>query len=134
MENIKSVNVLNRDMQASTRVMLTLLILVVLVGGLYAFTDWFSKVTGFVLGDDEKLELAECLTQKNSVFYVSSTCPACTSQLELFGNEAFSKIDVFTCVDVEGCPAEGGVPAWRINGEFHYGEKGLRELMDISGC
>ena len=101
--------------------------------GLYGFTDWFSKFTGYALGEDEKIKLAECLTNKNSVFYVSETCPKCDEHLELFGDGSKS-INVFLCEDAKTCPAEGGVPAWRINGEFHYGQKNLKELIDISRC
>ncbi|MCH7573251.1 MAG: hypothetical protein IH891_10085 [Planctomycetes bacterium] len=37
-------------------------------------------------------------------------------------------------VDEKPCSDLKGVPAWKINGEFYYGEKSFRELIKISGC
>tara|TARA_Y100000034_G_scaffold135398_1_gene207178 strand:+ start:1786 stop:2163 length:378 start_codon:yes stop_codon:yes gene_type:complete len=120
-------------MRQFTRTVITFSVLVVLLFGLYYFTNWFSRTTGYVLGEDEKLNLAQCLNDKNSVFYVSSTCPDCLKQEELFGETAWNFIDVVECGSVEECP-KGGVPAWSIEGDVYYGMRGLDELTGISGC
>jgi ribosomal protein S27E len=112
--------------------MLTFGVLIIVLFGLYYFSDWFSKATGYVLGEDEKEKLATCLNGKNAFFYVSSTCPDCEEQLDLFGN-AKDVLNVITCSSADECP-EGGVPAWQIGKQIFYGVKSLEELIKISGC
>jgi hypothetical protein len=51
-------------MQAQTKVFLTFGILVLLIGGLYLFSDWFSKVTGYQLGEDQKIRFIQCLNER----------------------------------------------------------------------
>ena len=46
-------------MRQYTKTMLTFFVLVILLTGMYVFTDWFSKTTGYVLGEDEKTKLAQ---------------------------------------------------------------------------
>ena len=121
-------------MQSKTRVIVTFAILIVLVAGLYVFSNWFSLITGYTLGEDEKVVLAQCLDGKGARLYTSSTCPNCEDQIEIFGDAAAAFLNVVECNDAEVCPAERGVPAWRINGEFYYGKKTFNELYEISGC
>jgi hypothetical protein len=121
-------------MNSRTKAVLSFTILVLLIFGLYFFTNWFSQVTGYALGEDEKVNLAQCLDGKNAIFYVSPTCPKCTQHLELFGDTAVRFLDIVECITPEECSAEGGVPAWRINGEYYYGVKSLGQLQRISEC
>jgi len=120
-------------MRQYTKTMLTFFVLVLLIAGMYMFTDWFSRTTGYVLGEDEKVKLAQCLTEKESKFYISDTCPLCEDQLKLFGDSASGFLDVIKCETIEECP-EGGVPSWNINGEFYYGVKNFKELAGLCGC
>ena len=113
--------------------MITFGVLVLVLFGLYYFTEWFSKTTGYVLGEDEKINLATCLKKKEAVFYTSNTCPDCDRQLELFGEDASKMIDIFICKNADECP-QGGVPAWKIGKQTYYGVKSLSELISISGC
>lgn len=115
------------------KTVLTFVALVLVILGFYFFSDWFSKTTGYVLGEDEKINLAICLNDKETIFYISNTCPDCEKQLELFGNEASKKINVITCQNALECP-EGGVPAWKIDNKIYYGVKQLDELMRLSNC
>jgi len=115
------------------KTVLTFATLILILSGLYFFSDWFSKTTGYVLGEDEKVNLANCLNNKGVIFYTSNTCPDCDKQLEMFGETAKKIINVFTCISVEDCP-NGGVPAWKIGSQTHYGVKQLNELISISGC
>ena len=108
--------------------------LVILIAGLYLFADWFSKFTGYALGEDEKIKLSQCLAGKGAVLYVSSTCFACDKQIELFGEEAIKFLKIESCNNVEDCPELKGVPSWKINGDFYYGKKNFKELQDISKC
>lgn len=120
-------------MEQYRKTMITFGVLIIVMFGLYYFTDWFSKTTGYVLGEDEKAKLATCLTGKNAVFYISNTCPDCESQLELFGSDASKLIEIITCSSANECP-EGGVPAWQIGKQIVYGIKQLDELIVLSGC
>ncbi|MEK6908687.1 MAG: hypothetical protein AABX23_01400 [Nanoarchaeota archaeon] len=120
-------------MEQYRKTMITFGVLVIVLFGLYYFSDWFSRTTGYVLGDDEKTKLASCLGTKNAVFYTSSTCPDCEKQLELFGRDASKILNVVVCENAESCP-EGGVPAWTIGKQTYYGLKNLDDLIKISGC
>ena len=123
-------------MKSKTKVIISFIILIVLIFGLYSFTNWFSKVTGYVLGEDEKIKLAQCLNSKGVILYTSATCPSCEWQLDLLGETASQFINIFECNNVEqgACSELKGVPAWKINGEFYYGKKNFKELIEISGC
>ena len=121
-------------MKPRTKTIVTFSVLVILLLGLYFFTNLFSKVTGFALGEDEKIKLAWCLDGNDATLYISSTCPSCESQIDLFGNTAAKYIKIFLCNNVEECPELKGVPAWKINGKFYYGKKNFKELQKISGC
>ena len=81
-------------MKQFTKVMVTFGFLALLIFGLYTFSDWFSRTTGYVLGEDEKIKLAQCLEGENTKFYVSDTCPSCDVQKEKFGETAMKFIDV----------------------------------------
>jgi len=104
-----------------------------MIVGLYLFTDWFSKTTGYVLGEDEKIKLAQCLNDKNSVFYYEENCINCYKQIEDFG-EAISYISMFDCTNTDVCSNLRVLPAWEIDGSLHYGRLGLDELIELSGC
>jgi len=121
-------------MEARTNVIISFFVLVILITGIYFFTDWFSKTTGYVLGEDEKVKLAQCLSGKNSILYVSEECFSCDKQLEKFDNTAVGFLRIVTCKSAETCAAEGGVPAWKINEQFYYGVQELNDLLEISGC
>lgn len=122
-----------KKMEQYTKTMITFGVFVVVLFGLYYFSDWFSRTTGYVLGDDEKMKLATCLKNNGAVFYTSSTCPDCERQLEMFGKDAAGVLNVVICASVDECPI-GGVPAWRIGRETIYGVKEFDELIRISGC
>ena len=120
-------------MEQFTKTAITFGFLVLVVLGLYLFSDWFSKTTGYVLGEDEKLKLAQCLNINKAVFYSSATCPDCEKQLELFGKDAAKFLKITNCASVDECPS-GGVPAWKIGTQTYYGVKNFKELISISGC
>lgn len=120
-------------MRQFTKTAITFGVLVILIFGLYMFANWFSKTTGYVLGEDEKIKLAQCLKSKGDIFYSSSTCPLCDKQIELFGSEASSFLEVVNCVDALQCP-DRGIPAWKLNGQIAYGMKNFKELSEMSGC
>jgi hypothetical protein len=124
------------------KVLYTFMILVVLIAGLYLFTDWFSKVTGYFVGEDETTKLAKCLDGKGAEFYTGKYCADCEKQREVFG-ESLKFISVVECeVDRHGrvidtrCKNIRGVPAWYLGKDVGivYGYKNFTELQRISGC
>jgi len=121
-------------MQQYYKTMLTFFVLVGLVASLYFFSNWFSRNTGYVLGEDQKIVLAQCLTNNNVVLYVSSGCFPCDNQLEVFGEEATQYLTIVQCNEIEDCPGVPGVPSWNVDGEFFIGKQGLNSLQEISGC
>ncbi|MEK6898785.1 MAG: hypothetical protein AABW79_01680 [Nanoarchaeota archaeon] len=120
-------------MESSTRFMITLVALVALIAGLYLFSDWFSKTTGYVLGEDQQIRLVQCLNEKNSVFYTMSDCVDCFRQQELFADRAFEFLQVLSCDDLL-CENLVSIPAWEIDGKFYYGTMDFNQLSDVSGC
>jgi hypothetical protein len=121
-------------MQKSTQVLITFMFVIVLVAGLYIFTDWFSQVTGYFTGESEKEELVLCLNSLGVEFYGTTQCADCEKQEKLLGG-AFSKIKKIDCgTNKEFCQNFREIPAWYINKEIHYGFKSLNELKEISGC
>jgi len=121
-------------MNQRTKVIFTFTVLVVLIFGLYLFTDWFSKVTGYALGEDEKMNLAQCLSKKGAVFYTSPTCLPCLKQKEQWSDESLKLLIIIECKSVDDCPDVGGVPSWKISGQFYYENLNLKEIKRISGC
>jgi len=114
--------------------MLTFMTLILLISGIYIFSDWFSKITGFVLGEDENTRLAQCLDGKKVEFYSTTYCPDCEKQKEIFGL-SFKFINHIDCgIDKSLCPNIRSVPAWYINETILYGFRNITELKELSGC
>lgn len=120
-------------MQHSSRVILTMGCLVALVAGMYLFSDWFSKTTGYVLGEDQKIAFADCLSEKNVIFYEKEHCAACEEQRRLFGEQAWEHIMTHTCIP-GSCTGLASLPAWEIEGAFHYGFQTFQDLDEHSSC
>ncbi|NEQ68475.1 MAG: vitamin K epoxide reductase family protein [Symploca sp. SIO2D2] len=90
---------------------------------------------------ESEIELAVHLTEIGAKKYGAYWCPHCHEQKQLFGKEAFSKVDYIEC-DPKGkngqpqvCKDAGvkSYPNWTINGELIEGVKTLDELADLSG-
>jgi hypothetical protein len=120
-------------MQARNKVIFTFIFLVALLTSLYFFTDWFSKTTGFALGEDEKVKLAQCLSEKGNTLHITSTCSECKEQIELFGSASkFLKIEM--CENHFNCPDIKGFPSWDLPEGPYYGSQTLQDLIELSGC
>lgn len=122
------------EMNTQTRVFVTFFVLVVLIVGIYLFSDWFSKTTGYVLGEDQKIAFAECLASKEAVFYETANCAECDAQQALFGVPAWDLIEKQACDAQTRCVGLASLPAWEIEGAFYYGFKEFSELDAISSC
>lgn len=113
---------------------ITLIILIVLVIGLYLFADWFSKTTGYAIGNSKNTKIAKCLSEKGVEFYGSGFCTECEEQKEMWMG-AFQYISYIDCgKEKELCPNIREIPAWYINKEIHYGSKSFDELQELAGC
>lgn len=122
-------------MEKRHKIIFTFAFLILLITVLYFFTDWFSKATGYIIGEDSDKELARCLTEKNAKLYTTNNCNYCDKQKKLFGNEAIKYLDYDDCSEnIVECSKLESVPAWAINGEIYYGVKSLNELRILSGC
>lgn len=121
-------------MRTQTRVFVTFFVLVALIAGIYLFSDWFSKTTGYVLGEDQKMAFADCLASKGAIVYVTENCAVCDKQRELFGSAAWEKIATRTCNAETRCTGLRSLPAWEIEGAFYYGFRSFTELDDASSC
>jgi len=121
-------------MEKRVQVLITFVIAILLVTGLYMFTDWFSKVTGYLAGEDEKIKLAQCLDGKNAEFYTDTYCPACAKQKAILGS-SIKLIKTIECgKKLQNCPNIKEIPAWYLNKKIHYGYFNLTELDTLSGC
>ncbi|MBU0760220.1 MAG: hypothetical protein ABII03_00165 [Nanoarchaeota archaeon] len=124
-------------MEKKFQVMLTFAALIVLVAGLYIFTNWFSIITGYFTGESEQARLAQCLQKQGAELYSSDFCSECEQQKTVFG-KSFAQINYIDCgKEKENCPNIQQVPAWFIpNSEekIHYGLKTLNELKNLAGC
>jgi hypothetical protein len=122
-------------MEARKKVMATFGFLVILISVLYLFTGWFSKTTGYGIENDPDIYLAKCLSDHGSKLYSSDNCPECKEQKRLFGSSAYNFVYTLDCSkDPSTCSNLKSIPAWHINGSFHYGVKSMNELRTLSGC
>ena len=123
-------------MDAKRKVIVSFFVLIVVLGGMYFFTDWFSKTIGYFTGEPQKIRLMECMQEKGAVFYFSENCPHCQEQKRIIGKEALSYFGNMVDCDFDTylCRELKGVPAWKINGNIYYGVRQIDELVEISGC
>lgn len=88
-----------------------------------------------------EIALARHLTQIGAKEYGAWWCPHCHEQKQLFGKQAFKKINYIEC-DADGknaqpnlCQAANiqGFPTWEINGQLYPGVQSLQRLAQLSG-
>ena len=122
-------------MEARKKAIMTFVLLISLITSLYIFTDWFSKTTGYLIGEDPDSEVAKCLTENGAVLYFSDSCPDCEKQKSLFGNSIIKYINITDCTkNPEKCANLRLIPAWYINKSVAYGVKTVYELKILSSC
>ncbi|MBR8828730.1 MAG: vitamin K epoxide reductase family protein [Gomphosphaeria aponina SAG 52.96 = DSM 107014] len=90
---------------------------------------------------EAEIALAKHLTAVGAKKYGAFWCPHCYEQKQLFGQEAFAKINYLEC-DPQGedpqtqlCVDAGiqGFPSWEVNGELYPGTQTLERLAELSG-
>jgi uncharacterized membrane protein len=88
-----------------------------------------------------EIELAQYLTEKGAKMFGAYWCPHCYEQKQLFGKEAFSKINYIECAEGGNNPqpqlcSQVGIksfPSWQINGKLEPGAKELEKLAKATG-
>jgi uncharacterized membrane protein len=89
-----------------------------------------------------EIGLAEYLTQKGAKMYGSYACSHCYTQKQLFGKQAWEKINYVECAptalknpQTAACTSAGitGYPTWSIDGKLDPGAKTLAKLAKMSG-
>lgn len=84
------------------------------------------------------LPLAQCLTEKWVIMYGTNRCSHCTAQKELFGYEAFSKINFVNCDTEKNRCGLAGVewfPTWIFpDGTKLAGEQTFEDLAKAAWC
>ncbi len=122
-------------MEKRVKTLITFIFAVSLIASLYIFSDWFSRITGYALDENNNSDLAKCLESKGAILYGSKKCPECEKQKSLFNGKAFSSVKYIDCsITPEECKDIEGVPAWKINGVIKYGPKTPDQLKVLSGC
>lgn len=120
-------------MKTERRVLVTMIVLVGLIAGLYVFSAWFSKTTGYVLGEDEKIRIAQCLAANNTILYEGESCWECEQQKAILGEGAYKIIPKIQCNE-GSCSGIAELPAWQIHDQFYYGKREFKELISLSNC
>ena len=122
-------------MEGRNKVLITFIFLIFLVVVFYIFAEWFSKTTGYSVGNSPETELSKCLSQKGAKFYTSNSCPECAKQKTIFGSVPYNSLTRIDCAKKPlECSNLQSLPAWNINGQVYYGVKTLNELKYLSGC
>ncbi len=121
-------------MEKRGKVILTIIVIAILVGVFYLFTQFITSSTGYAIFSDEKGEVMHCLRTKNVVFYSSMTCPGCEDQKKVLGGTLVGVKEVVCAVDRSNCMDVEIVPAWKIDGNYYYGVKSVQDLRTLSRC
>lgn len=88
-----------------------------------------------------EIALAKHLTSIGVINYGAFWCPHCYEQKQLFGKEAFEKINYIEC-DPQGKNPQPqkcvdanikGFPSWVIKGQVYAGTQQLKKLAEVSG-
>ena len=121
-------------MDSKRRVFISIFALFILIVGLYFFTDWFSKTTGYALGEDQKIKFAQCLAERGTVIYETASCSDCEKQRVVLGENAYGIIAKQMCDAQTKCAGLKQIPAWEIEGKFYYGLYDFKQLDEVSSC
>lgn len=124
-------------MEKRIQVIITFAFLVVLVAGLYIFTNWFSLITGYFIGESQQESIVNCLNEQGAEYYYSDYCADCEKQKNEFGS-SFEKISRVNCGrNRENCPNLREVPAWYLpssESKIYYGFFTLNQIRELGNC
>ena len=107
-------------------VYLIVIILTVMIGGTIFYFGGKESIR--LKKESFRENLVDCLTAKNIKIYISTDCPPCQRQREIFGN-SFSKINYIECLEEKTwskiCLGKGinTVPTWSFPINLEIEEK-----------
>ena len=89
----------------------------------------------------ETIKFAKYLNDSGVIKYSAYWCPNCLNQSELFGKQAYKKLNVVECAkDGKNSQTQlcidkkiKGFPSWEINGKIILGVLTLKELSTLTG-
>lgn len=128
-------------MDKRVKVLISLGILIIIGAGFYLTSYLVTKYTGYtitgkvVYSQQEKIQIAKCLSNKGVVLYCSGLSFSCMRQKKNFGS-AFEYLNYIDCgknENFEQCE-DLSLPAWKINNRFYFGIRDLEKLAESSGC
>lgn len=130
---------LNIFMNKKIKVLISFGILILLAVAFYLISYAITKYTGYtitgkaVYSKQEKIQIANCLTNKGVVLYCSSLSLNCLRQKASLG-EAFEYITYLDCNENPDECEDLNLPAWKISNRFYYGIRDLGNLAESTGC
>jgi hypothetical protein len=119
------------------------LIIILVLGGLFAFIILSDKSSASNVPDGKYDEFTQCLKDEGAVFYGAFWCAHCRDQKALFGKSAVRLLPYVECSTPDGsaqteqCKQEGitGYPTWKFaNGETLSGTIQLATLAEKTSC
>jgi hypothetical protein len=115
-------------MDQKGKVLLTFILLVLFVSAFYLFSEWVSKTTGYIVGEDERTKVALCLGEKNTSLYGDIRQKNTALQLNEFGSaiKFVNYHECNNCFDV--------LPVWIIDNKKYIGYYNLTSIKSIAGC
>ncbi|HVY01457.1 MAG TPA: hypothetical protein VHA12_01700 [Candidatus Nanoarchaeia archaeon] len=121
-------------MNKLTKLAITVIFLVVLIGGFYLMSSWISSATGYVIKSDDPDLLSKCFSEKNVIMYTSLNCPECTRQKQEF-SEIMQGLNVVDCAqNPRECLVLSKLPALEYEKSLYYGFKSIDEAREIVNC
>jgi len=79
------------------------------------------------------VETAQCIGA-NSILYYKTSCSACISQKEKFGDN-FKYLNSINCgTESFRCSSIQQIPTWEIDGKILVGVQSIERLKELTGC
>jgi len=126
-------------MDKKIRVLITLGILILIVVGFYLSSFLITKYTGYSITGkkkkkkNEKIQLGNCLKNKNVTLYCTSLSLNCLRQRNSLGL-VYNYVKYVDCSENFDECKDLIIPAWKIRNHFYYGIHDLERLAKLSGC
>jgi hypothetical protein len=121
-------------MNKTTKLAITMVFLIVLIGGLYLMSGWISSATGYVIKSDDPETVSKCFSDKKVIVYTSPNCPECLKQSKEF-SEISSGLQTVDCSQSpRECLVLSKLPALEYEKSLYYGFKTLDEAREIVNC
>lgn len=116
------------------RIAISLLVIFILTLTFLVLANWITSTTGYTIWDGKKARVAQCLSLKGVVLYVSDNCPECEEQKNMFGYD-ISLLNIVNCDKTpEDCYDTENLPLWGVNNEVFSPVSSLNDFEKLFGC